>query len=471
MYDNSRDGVGSAYFPLDGNTPSNARNAAGALIYPNRIMPTEPWHVAFEREPVVYNETYGVTARGDIETGVGTFTSLTGYYHTSPNVFTDFDGTYAPECLPTLGCLNFNVFMPLETFSQEIGLASRRFGPVTLTLGGNYYYSRSRSTQNANDGAILVRNQVATNAWAIYGEANIDLTDRLTAIGGLRYSWEKKTLLGIRGTAPLAFQNEHSWDSVTPRASLRYRVSEAVNVYATFSKGFKSGVLDTTSFTNTPLEPEDLTAYEIGMKAQGYSFSLNASAFYYDYKNLQMSIYDPPNSLLRNAARAKIYGFDLDGVYKISGELQIRLGAAWLPYSKYESFPNAINFVQPLTRFGLTRITVDATGLRTIRSPKLTGNIAFDYSKHARSGTFSATGTLSYSSSYKWDVLGTIKTGNYATLSGQIGFEPAGTSVKFSLFGRNLTNKSNIVSVSPATVTAVNFSPPREVGISADYSF
>jgi iron complex outermembrane receptor protein len=471
MYDKSRDGVGSAYFPLDGNTPSNARDAMGALIYPNRIMPTKPWHLAYERQPVIVNETYGVTARGDIETGAGTVTSLTGYYSTSPDVFTDFDGTYAPDCLPTLGCLNFSIFMPLKTFSQEINFASSQFGPLTLTLGGNYYYSRSRSTQNANAGAILVRNQVATRAWALYGETNIDLTDRLTVIGGVRYSSEKKTLLGLRGAGPLVLQNEASWNSVTPRASLRYRVSEVVNAYATFSKGFKSGVLDTTSFTNTPLKPEDLTAYEVGIKAQTYNFSFNASAFYYDYKNLQMSIYDPPNSILRNAARARIYGLDADATYKVSEDFQLRLGAAWLPYSKYKSFPNAINFLHPLTRFGLTRTTIDATGLRTMRSPRLTGNVAFDYSEDLSAGRLSAMATLSYSSSYKWDVLGTIKTAQYATLSGQIGFEPKGTGFKLGVYGRNLTNQASIVSVSPATITGVSFSPPRQVGISAEYSF
>jgi iron complex outermembrane receptor protein len=469
MYDKSRDGVGAAYFPLDGATSANARNAAGGLIYPDRIIPTRPWHVAYEKEPVVTDETYGLSGRGDIETEAGTLTSLTAYYRVHPVVLTDFDAAYAPSCLPTFACLTYYINQTVKTFSQEADFASRRFGPVTFTVGANYYNSDGSSTSAVNSFPSL-STRVKTSAWAVYGEGSYEVTDRLTASAGLRYSSERKTLYGAPSGVPV-FQQKASWDSLTPRASLRYRVSDAVNAYATFSKGFKSGVLDSSS--PTPLGPEHLTSYEAGIKALTGKFSFNASAFYYDYKNIQISIFDTltRTTILENAGQARIYGLDLDGAVQVAPDLQVRAGVAWLPSAKYTKFPDAVQFLPPLTAFGLSQTKINATGLRMIRSPRITGNVALDYKHETSMGRLTATSTLSYSSSYNWDPLGTVKTGAYATLSGQIGIQPTNSNLKISVFGRNLTNRASLVSVSPQTQTGVVFSPPRQVGISLDYDY
>jgi iron complex outermembrane receptor protein len=474
FWNRRRDGVGETYLPLYGLTSANARNpATGAPVYPERTFGTEPYHVAFDFTPGIQVESYGLTLRGDIDTDAGTLTTLTGYSHVDPLVNGDIDAAYAPTCLQRFACISFNVRVPSKTFSQELDFASRKYGDLAYVVGANLYHTRSDSTQNANRGASVIRPSVVTDAFAVFGEVNYDLTDKLTGIVGLRYSWEKKTLYGAVGaTTRQTFQRDGDWTSLTPRVSLRYRYNEDVNLYATYSKGFKSGVLDTNTFSNSPLRPEKLSAYEVGLKARGSRFSMDMSAYYYDYRDLQVSVLTGVISVLQNAARVRSYGFDFDGAFQATDDLRFRAGFSYLPFAKYKNYNNAIDYAPPVGPFGLTKIIFDASGKRVIRSPKLTASTTAEYNRDLAIGSLQASGTVSYSSAYSWDILATAKTKPYATLSGQISLAPAGSPLRYILFGRNLTNTAYIQgSVVGGTAAAVAYSAPREVGVTVEYRF
>jgi iron complex outermembrane receptor protein len=196
---------------------------------------------------------------------------------------------------------------------------------------------------------------MTTRAYAIFGEANYDFTDRLTGIAGIRYSSEEKTLFGSPNRAtPKSFQKQASWGSVTPRFSVRYRVTDDVNAYATFSKGFKSGQLATSVFTDPPVNPEKLTAYEAGIKVQRPNYSLSIAGFYNDYRDLQVSTFTGTLSILRNAARAKSYGVDFEGALQLNDQLQLRMGGEYLPYAKYKEYFNVVDYIPPIGPRGLT---------------------------------------------------------------------------------------------------------------------
>jgi iron complex outermembrane receptor protein len=475
-YDKRLDGTGTTFLPLNGLTSANSRDAVtGALNYPERIIATRPYHTAFDKTPGIHIEEYSTTLRGDITIpGAGTLTTLTGYNYLGNSIDVDVDAAYAPSCLPTFACVSFNVQVPTKTVSQELDFASEKFGGLSFVIGANVYYSKSKSIQNANNGASLIRPDVTTRAYAVFGEANYDVTDRLTAVAGVRYSSEQKQLFGSPNAAsPKTFQKEATWSSVTPRFSVRYRMTDDINAYATFSKGFKSGVLDTNTFTNNPLRPEKLNAYEAGLKVQKPNYTLSVAGFYNDYRDLQVSTFTGVKSFLQNAARVKTYGIDFDGTLQVTDQLLLRAGGEFLPYAKYDKYTGVTDYVPPLVgKFGLTTKIITASGMREIRAPKFTGNISADYVTDVSLGKLTTSATLSYSSSYKWDVLGTVRTNAYAILNGQLALVPTNSNFKFILFGRNLANKAYIEgAVLSANADAVAYSAPRQVGVTVEYNF
>ena len=85
----------------------------------------------------------------------------------------------------------------------------------------------------------------------------------------------------------------------TPRAVLRYALTDNSSVYASYAEGYKAAILDVGGSCQDPFDnyvcnnvhPEDVHAYEVGYKFENRQFSNEAAAFLYNYKNLQVSEY------------------------------------------------------------------------------------------------------------------------------------------------------------------------------------
>jgi iron complex outermembrane recepter protein len=100
--------------------------------------------------------------------------------------------------------------------------------------------------------------QVDSTSFAMFGQLNYDLTERLTVTAGARMTWEEKDadlaavlLEGPGLPPPLAeefdISADENWDAFTPRFAIDYRLNDDVMVYASAAKGFKSG-----GFQGTP---------------------------------------------------------------------------------------------------------------------------------------------------------------------------------------------------------------------------
>ena len=118
----------------------------------------------------------------------------------------------------------------------------------------------------------------------------------------------------------------------------QYRLNDDVMVYATYSEGFRPGLLNRPGGASTALanggtysvpyalETDDLTNYEFGWKADLLDGTLrfNGAAFFADIDNLQTTIFDPSITNLffsDNAANAEIMGLegDITWLPKIAG--------------------------------------------------------------------------------------------------------------------------------------------------------
>jgi len=88
-----------------------------------------------------------------------------------------------------------------------------------------------------------------TEAISGFAEVNYDVTDRLTLVGGARYSREKKEQYVSFGVRAFPKVDEMTWSATTPRASIKFKLTDSLNTYLTYSEGFKSGSYNSFSFT------------------------------------------------------------------------------------------------------------------------------------------------------------------------------------------------------------------------------
>jgi iron complex outermembrane receptor protein len=481
-YNNKKDSIDAA--------TAAYRNVTVATQFPDAIVPQKPWHVASEiagSTAFVNTVGKGASIKADLEIGdAGTLTSLTAYSYSNAFVEAEVDGSYSPKCVATFTCITPYEFGygPSRTWQQEVTFASKKFGIFRLTTGAFYYHDNSDFNAQVNTpldsqghatgpAPFFDAANAKTTAYAGFGEMNADVTDRLHLIAGLRYSWERKVGSGsILGSSTFDLGGRPSWGSWTPRLSIRYDVSRSLNVYATYSKGFKSGVINTVAVSNDVAAPETLNSYEVGMKYGDRLLNFSASAYYYDYKNLQQEFLQGITTVIGNAAASRMYGVDFDGSIKLSEGLHLRAGGSWLPYAKYKSYLSGIGYALPVTAAGLAQVDVDASGHRMLRTPRFTGNASISYETKLNSGKFDASMNVYTSSSYGWELLNRVRTNGYVTLGAQAGWTPDSLPVRFSVWAKNLTNEKHIATTTlSAEADLVVYTPPRVIGLSADCKF
>jgi iron complex outermembrane receptor protein len=186
---------------------------------------------------------------------------------------------------------------------------------------------------------------VESKGWAVYGDFTWAISDRLELTAGARYTYDKKEMTSVVLDSGGALGNNFNfefytngpvsdtadWSDFTPRLALAYDLNDDVNLYATVSMGYKSGGFATFGYDlhgqdinadgsapagTTPLEfdPEQVDSYEIGAKTRllDNTLQLNASAFLYDYTDLQLVYFDQGSSQVANVGEARGQGLEVD---------------------------------------------------------------------------------------------------------------------------------------------------------------
>lgn len=492
------------YIAYGGTALSNAE-----LAFPGRVTPSRPWQDGFDAHPN-YNKvnTRGASLKADLDLPIGVLTSTTAYSYSRYAEFLDSDKSYIPGCLAAFACTAPFDATTQRDFQQELLFASEKFGNFSFVAGANYYHSNatlnvlvndftqgSHPLGNATNPPLFFYDQrVKTDAFGIFAEGTYQATDRLTLIAGLRYSSEKKTGIlydiGSLGTTfatnvPL---NDTKAKRATPRASVRYEIADRTNIYATFSQGFKSGVIPGGAIGVPEVKPEKITAYEIGFKTAQSDYSLNVAAFYYDYTDLQVQTNGGAGgtvNIVDNAAKARIYGLDVDGTIRVTPQLSIRGGVSWIPYAKYRSYPNApVNLPRPIDPSDPTNVnsvagpgvfvpggTLDLGGTRLFKTPKITTTASLTYTADVGAGALSITPNIYYASKLYTEPthLGALSTDNFK-LGADISYTPNNAGWRVSVWGKNLTNNSAFVSLA-TTASGLNIIPSEPLELGATFSF
>ena len=247
---------------------------------------------------------------------------------------TAFDKTYTKE-LNGVELTGFHAAREgdWETWQQEFRFTSTGDG-VVQWLGG-IYLSGSESTEDTwvgnvgGAGAMGVRPGIDINseysATSAYFQMDAEITDKLTLTGGIRYTEDKlsadngnwvRTVCGFHPTvvglgdqdrdyraancpdstpgrltgntdSPVQELSELGW-----KYGFDYSLDDGSLLWGSVSRGFKGGSYDNRALStgDDPVDPEFLTAYEIGYKADyaDNTVQLNASYFFYQWEDLQL---------------------------------------------------------------------------------------------------------------------------------------------------------------------------------------
>ncbi|KRG70584.1 TonB-dependent receptor [Pseudoxanthomonas dokdonensis] len=152
-----------------------------------------------------------------------------------------------------------------------------------------------------------VRIDRASKAWTdslgIFGQATWTPAslERLHLTAGGRYTRDDKNgiLYTVNGAGTdLAFDD--SWRRFDPMLNIAYDLGQDTLLYARYSTGFKAGGANSRSTTYTAFDPEEVTAFELGLKTQFWNnrARLNLALFDSKIKDKQMDFTLPfdPNS-------------------------------------------------------------------------------------------------------------------------------------------------------------------------------
>ena len=485
---------GGAYFPLDKYT-SASRVSTAAIDAP-----------AYEK-----SRSYGHALTITADLGLATLKSITAYRDLAWADGLDLDGSPLPVAF-TQRITDYNAW------SQELQLTGASANDRLSYVAGAFYFSEKAETLNPQTyfggGTDLQSNYGSnTKAFALYAQLDYKLTEAFKVSLGGRYTHEAKDISryfrvnydaanGI--TTPLVVANlpygavpDAKYNNFSPALTLAYEVSEQVNVYARFARGFKSGgfngetnvfVAPTTACPSgapelcNPYRPEKVDSYELGLKTRLLDNRLvfNVAAFRDEHKDMQLSVFTATTgaaSIITNAGAARIQGLEFEAVLRPVDGVTLNGSLAILD-SKYKRFIDGGK---------------DVSGNRAFpHAPKTTASVGFDWQVIKGDwGKLNLYGDLNYVSKYytfPYALAGTSPSDQLAGSSQSKGrtivnlrasladIPLGGARAELSVFVRNLTKEadpSNFIDFGPGFggILLGYFPEPRTFGVTAGIRF
>jgi len=420
----------------------------------------------------------GVSLRIEQEIGDLSFLSTTAYRKAKgidyfPNVGKD------PNFL-----LNVQLFDFAEQASQEFQLQSGTGGKLEWTVGAFLYYADGGWNPIHLFGPGLGINYIfeytdqKTYSGAVYGQATYEIADATHLTLGLRYTVDQRkwhilaTFDPAFGIPDATDHGNRTYKKLTWRAALDHRFDDGTLIYASANRGFKSGGWNDFLFPATDYKPEQLDAYEVGVKAEpfGKALRLNLAAFYYDYKNVQVNRYINGVLLIYNGAAARVYGLEAEGSARLSSRFNIDFGLSILD-DKYTSFPNA-DIGTPTPGGGTTFTSGSAKGNRLTHTPDWTANISGTYTIPLSSGSLELNANYMHSDGFYGSVDNRLRQKPYDLVGGQISWVSEEDVWRISAFGRNLAKEHYAATLyAQGNGDIVQYAPPRTYGVKVDYKF
>ena len=313
--------------------------------------------------------------------------------------------------------------------------------------------------------------------YAAFGQADFDVTDKLTLTGGLRAYKFNNSLVGFYGVNTTFFGTGvrqclgraagggpfgigiavvpgspctnlgvlNADGSISPkvskdsgytwRANATYKLTPDNLVWVTASTGFRPGGINRAG-TAAPFGADKLYNYEFGTKNSFLNrrLTLNAVVFQEDWKNVQVTYQQPGGSgvaLISNVGKARIRGIEGDFSYRSPTGFSLSGSAAYINAKLLTPFIPASTVAAP-------------AGTRLPLTPKFKGNLIGRYEwtmSNTNKAHFQLAGAYIGKRTPVLAVVAATKTGMlpaYFTLEASTGLTFGNSTIE--LYARNLTD-------------------------------
>ena len=442
--------------------------------------------------------TEGVSLTGEFYLSDSlTFKSISAYRSGETDTVIDFDNTPAPT-------LDIPAVYGDHQFTQEFQLqfeSDRVQGVI-----GAYYLNAKASgafdTILGNFGFVIgTGGFVETESFSLFSDVNADLTDRLHLSIGLRYTQDSKTgdvfranyatatrspLLGGTARAPTLvrtdYTNSRDFTDISPRFALSYDFSDRITGYASFSTGFKSGGFDMrgdailTPGTVGGYEPENVDAYEIGLKGSAFNrrLSFSTAMFYNEYQDQQVTTQVPAvggiASFVDNVGSSTISGAEFEGSLRIADSLTANFAVGYLN-AEFDEFQ----------RFNLgTGLYENIANLVVLQNaPKYTGYFGLTWRGQMAGGALAVTPSISYRDDYSQFEFpnAVLDQEAYSLVDLSVVWTAPNDKLTLGVYGKNLTDEEYRIGGYNFPGAAFNnsvigyYGPPRTVSAMLQVKF
>jgi outer membrane receptor protein involved in Fe transport len=324
--------------------------------------------------------------------------------------------------------------------------------------------------------------------YALYFNADINLTDQLTLITGLRADFEERSndsdnvvehsaygfgYGGLLGEPPAfnplgggtwgmaldsfngAAKDEEDFFIFLPKLGVRFDLSDEMNIAATFQTGYRSGGVSTNLATGTTkaYDEETTNNYEVSFRSEWLDNALtfNANAFYIEWKDMQvemsLSPSNPYDTETVNAGKSHLWGGELESRLQATDELSFNASVGYVEtkFDKFDGFK----------------------GNEFSGAPDVTANIGSTF--RSKDGLF-LNGNVSHVGNAFTNATNKFESDAYTVVNTKIGYEKSLWSAYLfanNLFDRdyNLSEFSTAIASDPGSYEV---GAPRVVGVTGE---
>lgn len=460
-------------------------NPLGSGLFDGLFIP-DIHQAAFNEPHFMTNEIWGMAITAKVEFDSMTLISITSYREADMDLDVDIDMS-AAELVQTAA-------FPEDSwqFSQEVTLNGSTDN--LEWVGGVFLYHENGETlfnlelHEALVGANLLQTQgddTISDSVAAFAQGTYSVSDKFSLTGGLRFTYDTKDVTNVFGTEvltgpypsdPLTIASnavrttkDVSFSEFTPKFGIEYRSSDETMLYGSITRGYKSGGFNLIVF-DVPIDydPEFVWAYEAGIKstfADGRA-TLNATAYYYDYKGYQVTQFiGTGQEFTSNSDAVKASGLEVEGTLQVSDNFRLSGNVSFIN-AEYDD----PNFSTTDNATGM-EVIVDGNDLND--APGFSGGVFGDYFLQTGMGTFAFRGEVSYKDDvfYHPSNNAVEMADSYTLVNASITFTDKSEHWVVALVGRNIFDKDYLSGAATFVVPGGRPGLPRVVTASVKYRF
>jgi iron complex outermembrane receptor protein len=434
------------------------------------VPPADKYDIRHNLQGYSNSEVKQLIAEANWKVAGGVVTGVAGWRDVTFDSSTDFDGSpitlfhfkdnkesqdqrsievrYASDFSD-----RFNFTTGLYWFDQSFFVGERRetFGGTIVAGVPTVINTAGVTNQDQNNTAVFAQGTYRfTDAWAL-------------TLGGRYTKEEKEIVFSPPGRCTLDFSSctvalpgKRDWSNFSPKVGVDWKAAEDVLAYASWTRGFRSGVFNQRAqrveFLG-PSEPEVVDSYEVGVKSEfaDRRVRLNLAVFSMKYDDIQKILNEsfdpdgpgpqPPTSgqVVRNAAAATIQGAEAELSWRASEALSIDASLGYTD-AKYDEFPGT-----DVTGDGIPDPAL-AKQLKFEKVPEFTGYAGANYVLPVGTDdTVTLRGSYSYTSKFYTDQLNRfwLAQDAFGLFDASVTFA-RGERWQVSLWGKNLTDEEYI---------------------------